>query len=189
MQLDQQAAHGPRRARRAGVTLIEVLISMIVLLVAVGGMLGSISSFALLAETSREKALALAAAQRTLEQMQLASFDEVFVRFNDTAADDPAAGASPGPGFAVEALEPRAGDADGMPGRVVFPVDPAFPGVLREDLADADFGMPRDLDGDGVQDAANRAGDYAVLPVRVVIEWGGTNDGALELQALLRSNQ
>jgi hypothetical protein len=171
------------------VTLIEVLISMIVLLVAVGGMLGSISSFAMLAETSREKAIALAAAQRTLEQMQLEAFDEVFVRFNDSAADDPAAGASPGPDFAVTALQPRAGDADGLPGRVIFSVAPGVPGALREDLADADFGMPRDLDGDGLTDGANHAADYAVLPVRVVIEWGGTNNGALELQAVLRSNQ
>jgi type II secretory pathway pseudopilin PulG len=189
MKLDHQAARRPRHARRTGVTLIEVLISMIVLLVAVGGMLGSISSFAMLSESSRQKAIALTAAQGMLERMQREDFEEVFVRFNNTAADDPAGGGSPGPNFAVAALQPQAGDADGMPGRVIFPADPLAAGLLREDLVDAEFGMPRDLNGNGLLEADNRAADYAVLPVRVVIEGGGVQNHSFELQAVLRSNR
>ncbi len=170
-------------------TLVEILMSMIVLLVAVGGMLGSFSSFAVLGETSREKSLAMLAAQRVLEQMQLEDFDEVFVRFNSTAADDPAAGNSPGPDFDVPGLKTQEGDADGFVGQVLFPEDPAVPGMLRENLNDPGFGMPRDLNGDGVADGDNQATSYAALPVRVVIQWRGTSNNSFELQTVLRSNQ
>ena len=178
-----------RRSRRAGMTLLEVMMSMIVLLVAVGGMLGSFSSFAMLGEASRQKTVALLAAQQMLEQMQLADFSEVYVRFNGTNADDPALGLSPGPNFDVFGLSPQLDDPDGLPGRVVFPSAAGVLGSLREDLAEADFGLPRDLNGDGNLDANNHAGDYQILPIRIVIEWGGSSPNSLELQTALRSNQ
>jgi hypothetical protein len=38
-------------------------------------------------------------------------------------------------------------------------------------MTDAQLGMPRDLDADGVVDDANHANDYLLLPIRIRIEW------------------
>ena len=58
---------------------------------------------------------------------------------------------------------------------------------LREDVADAGLGMPRDLDGDGfVEPGVNVAGEYVVLPVRVLIEWRGVSgDRSVQLETML----
>ena len=67
-------------------------------------------------------------------------------------------------------LGPQVGDADGLSGRIIFPVVAGFPGELREDLNDESF-VARDLNSDNVQDALDHSGDYDLLPVRVRIEW------------------
>ena len=66
---------------------------------------------------------------------------------------------------------PLTHDPDGMAGRIVMPALVGVPGELREDLNDADLGLPRDLSGDGIWDADDHSVDYQLLPVRVLIEW------------------
>jgi hypothetical protein len=90
---------------------------------------------------------------------------------------------SPGNSFAVHGLSPQSGDADGCAGAIQFPGNGL---KLREDGSDAELGMPRDLDGDGLTDATDHAGDYRLLPVRVVISWHGkTGNSSLELVTVL----
>lgn len=171
---------------RAGLTMVELTMIMMVLLVAVGGTLGSISSFVVLSDSSWERSVAYAGAQRTIEEMQAQPFHEIFARYNTSAADDPAG--AQGASFAVAALNVRNADADGMVGRIVFPVDPAAPTQLREDLVDDSFGFPRDLTGDGVADGADHADDYQILPVQVRVEWRGKSGGNrfVEVETVLR---
>jgi hypothetical protein len=129
--------------------------------------------------------LAAQAAESMLERLKGAEFSEVFVRFNATADDDPATGDSPGSDFAVTGLGVREGDADGMVGHIEFPGDGK---ELREDEEDRDLGLPRDLNRDGDVDAADHAGDYCVLPVRVVLQWRGANGNrAMELVTVLNT--
>lgn len=137
-----------------------------------------------LERTNRESALALEAAQSTLEQIKGEVFSEAFVRFNRDTTDDPALGSSPGAAFAVPGLNVRPNDPDGMVGEIIFPGD-GF--VIREDFVDRGLGMPRDLTGDGPWDNLDHdETDVIVLPVRVRIEWRGrSGDQVLDLVTTL----
>lgn len=170
----------PRRARRAaprrtrGFSLLELLIAVVVLTVAVSGFSGSVLSSLVLNRMNRETDVAQQAARRMLEEIQGEEFDQIFAAFNATVGDYAGAGAESAAGFAVAGLDPLTGDADGLVGRIEFPVVEVL-GVqeLRENVVDAGWGMPRDLDGLNGVDAADHSGDYELLPVRVVVEWNG----------------
>jgi type II secretory pathway pseudopilin PulG len=166
-------ASGLRRSarRRRGVTLLDVTIAATLLAVAITSLLSLIISAVRLSRVNHETALATQAAQRTIEQIQAAGFENIFATFNPNA------------GFAVVGLTPQRGDADGLVGLIQFPTVGA---QLREDVVDTGLGMPRDLDGDGGTDAADHAGDYVVLPVRVRVAWRGVSgDRELDLTTML----
>ncbi len=174
------------RAPRAGLTLTETMIAFVVLIVAVGTTMGVITSFTVMEQANRERALACHAARRTLEEMHARNFSDVFALYNETTADDPG-GTVPGPGFDVFGLDPQEGDADGRVGRVLFPTPAGSPGVLQENIQDEAFGMPRDLDADGDEDGLDKSGTYKLLPVIVRVEWRGqSGNRRLEFQTLLR---
>jgi prepilin-type N-terminal cleavage/methylation domain-containing protein len=173
----------PASRRRAGFTMVELSISMVVLLVAVGGTLSSISSTAVLGDSARETTLAYLEAQRTLERLRGEEFGQLFALYNDDPADDPAGNATAsGAGFAVGGLGPVEGDADGRVGRILFPVDGA--GRLHEDVLFA--GRQHDLDADGSIGSADVSGNYVLLPLRVRVEWNGRSGNRyVELQTVL----
>jgi hypothetical protein len=167
---------GPRASPQAGTLLTEVAIAAAVLAIALAGLLSVIVSANSLRNTNREMALANQAARAQLELMQSEVFRDIFNQFGPLG---------PRNGFAVRGLEPQSADADGLVGRIVFPTD-ATGAQLREDVVDADLGMPRDLNGDLVPDALDHRGDYTLLPVRVLLEWSGENgDRQLQVETLL----
>lgn len=176
----------------SGFTLVEVAAAALLLLVAVSGLAGSVLAVVELGRANDEAALADAAARRMAEELADVTFAEIFARFNAEPADDPdGIGTAPGAAFDVEGLTPRADDPDGRVGIIEFPVDPAAPGVLREDVVDDDLGMPRDLNGDAgfsstVFDSLDHSSDYRLLPVTVRVEWTGiSGDQFLEIHQLL----
>jgi len=162
-----------RERGRGGFSLVEVMVGMSILIVSVMGMVASVVSSAAVGQTNRETAIAHEAARAALEDLQGTPFNQVLATFNDVDADDPGGvGSAVGSGFTVNQLDTQRDDGDTFVGRYAFPTGAA--GVaLREDLPDAVFGTPRDLNADGVVDAADHAGDYVILPVQVVIEWTG----------------
>jgi hypothetical protein len=168
-------------------TLIEVLCALVVLLLGVLGFAQAIAASARSTQAMRENLLATQAARRTLEELQANVFAEIFWRYNNTPDDDPGGpGTAQGGGFAVDGLAAVEGDADGLPGEVVFPVLPGAPGVLREDVVDASLGMPHDLDGVAGIDGADHSDDYRLLPVLVRVRWRGTaGTGSVELRTML----
>lgn len=173
-----------RRASRRGMTMVEVCISMVVLLVAIGGTLSTISGHLVLGASARETSVAYHEAQRLLERLKSEDFELLFARYNESADDDPAGVSAPGSAFDVAGLSARAGDGDGRVGRISFPVEEAAPTHLREDLVFN--GRTLDLDADGVLDGDDRSGDYVLLPVRVRIEWKGRSGNRfVELQTIL----
>jgi len=135
-------------------------------------------SFAV-ARGNRDTGLALAAASATLERMQNGDieFEDLFRQFNADPSDDEGAPTAPGPDFAAPGLTPRSGDPDGRPGRIEFPSPTGSPGVLREDLTAALFGLDadQDLNGDGLVDEGDHAEDYRLLPVILHVEWTGSS--------------
>lgn len=166
--------------------MLEVCVSMIILLVAIGGTLGTISSHLVLGASARETATAYLEAQSLIERMKAEDFSQLFARYNATAADDPAGVGSPGDGFDVSGLAPWPTDADGRVGRIFFPVDESEPDRLREDLVFG--GRTLDLDASGDTDAADHSGDYALLPLRVRVEWRGrSGNHYIEVQTTLIS--
>lgn len=170
---------------RQAFTLVELLIAVTVLIVAMLGAVGTISTISSLGESNRESTVAYQAARAVMETLSSETFEELFARYNSDPADDPIfAGSGPGPNFAVDGLDAQAGDADGLPGRVLLPESAGA--LLLETLVDSSFGMPRDLDGSGGVDAADHADDYILLPVRVRIEWTGkSGDRFVEYATIL----
>jgi len=170
------------RADRAGLTLIEILISLTILTIALGAFGQAIVGSTEHTVSQRETTIVTEAARRTLETLQATEFDEVFRRFNDDPNDDPASGLSPGPDVDVPGLEALPTDPDGFIGQVVFPTTTLGGGAeLREDVQDPALGMPRDLNGDGVVDALDHSADYRLLPVLVRFEWT-TPSGPAEVE-------
>lgn len=148
----------PRSAKReGGFTLIEIVIAMAVVVIALIGATSALVSSDMTRELTREKVLAQNAARRVIEQMRDATFANVFSNYSN--------GTNPGPTFTVERLNA----IPGVPvGQVSFPTSG---GTLRENITDADWSMPRDLNGDGAVDAQPHHMDYKLLPVRVTVRW------------------
>lgn len=152
-------------------TLLDVTIAATVLAIAITALMGLIFSSVRLGRVNRENVLAMQAARRAIEEMNTVDFANVFTTYRDN------------PDFAVTGLAAQVGDPDGMAGQFQFPTVGT---ALREDVADAGLGMPRDLDGDGLVDAANHADNYRILPVRVRISWRGVSgDRTIDLTTVL----
>jgi hypothetical protein len=164
-------------------------VAAVVLAIAVGGISSSMLSSMTLNRVNGETALAQQAVRGALEQLSGVPFDEIWAVYNADAADDGGLSVAPrGPNFPVAGLDAQEADVDGMCGRVEFPA--VFVGVaqeLREDVVDAGLGMPRDLDADGIwPEAGNVAPGYAVLPVRVWVEWRGVSGNrSVRLETML----
>jgi hypothetical protein len=173
---------------RGGSSIIEILLAISVLMTGLLAYTRSLAISASLEEDNKETALAIAGAQKVVEDLNGTPFDEVFAAFNETQDDDGlVTGTVFGDDFAVAGLEPLPGDADGLPGEVVFPsLDNGGVLELREDMVMAELGMPQDLDLDGAVDGLDHAGDYRVLPVIVRVRWRHeANDRVFEIRTML----
>lgn len=184
-----ERSNRPRRLRRSSAfTLVEVCVAGAVLAIALSALVGSMVTSMSLHRVNHETALAQQGARRALEELQAVPFREVFAAYDAYSGDD--AGLSVvarGAAFAVAGLSAPPGDADGLCGEVLFPVT-LVGGVpeLREDVVDAELGLPRDLNGDGLVDALDHSADYVLLPVRVRVAWRGvTGDPAVDFCTVL----
>jgi prepilin-type N-terminal cleavage/methylation domain-containing protein len=173
---------------RRGFTLLEVTIAIVLLTLGISVYSSTLLASMQLERANRESARARRAAEAVLESMAARPFGEIFAAFNASKADDGALTVPAlGPGFDAQELTPVPGDADGRTGEVRFPtVLVAGFEELREDVVDVGLGMPRDLNGDGPQDALDHSADYVLLPVCIRVEWasaGGRRQ--FELNTLL----
>lgn len=181
---------------RAGLTIVEVIVALSVLVVAASIFCQTLLSTARVRQLNHDNALAADAARVVLERMRNEPYLHIYRDYNEDPKDDPGGtGTGPGNLFDVPGLQPRDDAPQGKVGRITFPsmaVQVTSGGGgggkiglggssggsvtttewhLREDVADEGLGMPRDLNGNNVIDTANHSSDYLVLPVRVRIEW------------------
>lgn len=185
----------PRPARaRAGLTIVEVIVALSVLVVAASIFCQTLLSTARVRQLNHDNALAADAARVVLERMRNEPFLEIYKAYNEGPQDDPDGnGTGPGHLFDVPGLDPLPDAPQGKVGRITFPsmavqvtqssgamgkkglggggTTTVTEWHLREDVVDEALGLPRDLNGNNVIDTADHAGDYLILPVRVRIEW------------------
>jgi len=170
-------------SERSGFSLLELSIAIVVLVIALGSLSGTVVSTTHLTRTNEQLALADEAARGMAATLQVTQFSSIFATYNGNPLDDPGGpGTAPGPNFDVRGLNLRNGDPDGMVGRIEFPTVLVGGGPveqLREDVENAALGMPRDLDGDGLDLLDHAPDDYIVLPVSILIEWVGAGGNAV----------
>ena len=139
-----------QRARQRGVTLIESMFAIGVVILSIMGLVASLLQGMALDQASRETELAMNAAREVLETMRgTDQFSEIYVRYNSDTEDDPTTGGerSEVPNsrvsisastFTVKGLSPRSDSGGNFVGRIEFPESTSTGGSpsLREDLVD-----------------------------------------------------
>lgn len=193
-------------ASQAGFSLLEVLISAVVLAVA---MLAHVSSSVAehnWSQAQRARSEGLISATQFVERLRSdEDWDGLYARLRQRQLQAVVAGGSdPRLKDGRRALLPTAYYPDFVPSgdmtdfRVLIDVpaaalavDPAGPKRLREDLAVPRFGLPADLNGDGVIDGLAHGADYAVLPVSITFRWvlPGKPPVELRMNAWIRGNR
>jgi type II secretory pathway pseudopilin PulG len=172
------------RRKDAGLSLIEVVISLAVF--GVGGLsVAATLGYTLkLDEVNRETALATQEVRRVLEEIRALPVEDVLLTCNADPADDPEGYAtSPGNQFETAALPPPEGETGGARLEVFLPLSD---GKLMENLTDPVLGAIGDLNGDGKTDGADHTDDAKILPLAVRIRWKGpTGDRQLSVHAVL----
>ena len=158
---------------REGFSLLEVLVSLTILTISAVGLAGFIESTSQVRKTAHSFRVARDQLAVTYERLSGIPFAEVFARYNETAADDPGTGDSPGSEIMVSTSSFGWTSGAGAPPviTVEFPATAATPGALREDLILPQLGLPRDLNLDGAIDSADHSADYEALPVLLTIQW------------------
>ncbi|MCP5023735.1 MAG: prepilin-type N-terminal cleavage/methylation domain-containing protein [bacterium] len=175
-----------KRGRRAGLTLVEVMIAMTVISVAVYMLSSTITAAMVHSSARKERTLAVESAMNTLEHMRAAPFEDLFTLYNNNPDDDPdGPGTAPGSTFNTPGLAPRNGAQ-----AVGFIMLPVLEGNLRESLNIPELSLPRDLNGDLVIDDNDHAEDYNVLPIQILVEWtGSSGEGHLVISSMFSAVQ
>jgi prepilin-type N-terminal cleavage/methylation domain-containing protein len=181
-------------APSAGFTLVEVMIALVIIVLALQGFSQSIVSSMVAADADADVRRATEGGRQAMEQVKGANFEDIFALYNDDPSDDgdvddPANNPALGSNFDIPGLSPVDGDPDGSVGKITLPIvlDGATGEAhLREDVKYTALGLPRDLDGDGIIDAADHGDYYLILPVIVRVEWqGASGPSYVEFKTLL----
>lgn len=145
----------------------------------------SVTGSSILGQSNEESSLAVQSARGVMETMRGSHFSSLLVNYNEDGDDDPGgANTSPGSNFAAPFLDPQRGDVDGLAGEILMPLTGS--GELLENQVRPEFGLPMDLNGDGIIDGSDHSSDYTVLPVIVRVDWRGrTGDRSLQVSTLL----
>lgn len=165
--------------------MIEVLIAISVVMVAMLAAVSTLTSTAILGQSNDETTIATQGARSAMEVLRGLDFQSILPSYNSDPNDDPGGvGTAPGIHFEVPGLSVQDGDTDGFVGRVLLPFDASE--SLVENLDLPQYGMPRDLNGDGSIDGIDHSSDHIILPVLIVVEWTGrTGNRRIEFSTIV----
>lgn len=156
--------------RRAGMSLVEIMIALAVISLTLLAMLSLITSSGKMQDDATGRTMAYNAARQKIEDMRAEVFAEVYARFNSITSDNPTSGTSPGDTFTVAGL--AAGPNNAPQGLITFPESTA--GKLTEAPSDPvlaeQLGMPKDLNRDG-DTTDTSVVEYSILPVKIEVRW------------------
>ena len=200
----------PTRSSEEGFGLVDCVLSMAVFSIAALGFLSVAGTSKGLQQENLAAKKATAVSREVLEQMRATDFRDVFATYNADPSDDPdGPGSATGTEFVIDnAIKKEYGGISKLSGKygnelsgvvattrpitclVVFPTAIGLGGLpeVRENLNMPLLGLPADLNGDGVVDAANHAFDCLYLPVAVQTTWtDGTGQHCLVIHTVLSS--
>ncbi len=182
----RRARGGRRPPAEAGISLIEVLIAAAVVAVSLLAHAATTLNGHRLTTADEGRSVAIQATRQFLERMRSdADWAGLFARLRLLEAQARTAG---GTNADAALLAPTVYYADYLPPlgitnvKVLVDVPDSVPllgglpvvggtPVLREDASLAPFGLPFDLNGDGVIDSAARDADYRALPIIVTFRY------------------
>lgn len=173
-------------AARSGFSLVDVCLSMALLVVGLGVLIGSTFSAMKLDQVNASTALANQALRGMCEEMQAMPIDEVLDSYVLRGDEDERARDAKLARLTLRdpALASRAGKKPVAAAR--FPLD-GDGRTLREDLDLPALGLPRDLDGDGAIDSADKRATFRILPVVLELDWEGPSGPQhLQVSSVLR---
>lgn len=171
---------------RSGFSLVDVCLSMALLVIGLGVLIGSTFSAMKLDQVNASTALANQALRGLCEELQAMPIDEVLDSYVIAENEDERTRADKLARLTLR--DPALATHDGREPvvRARFPLDEDGR-TLREDLELPEFGLPRDLDGDGAIDGADKRASFRILPVVLELDWvGPSGTQHLQLSTVLR---
>ena len=159
----------PDRAQERGFTLLEVMVGLVVLAMAATAVVQGVAISSTAVRQGEDATLALEAVRSLRERIEATPMADVVATWGE--------GGTEGPTFTVERLD----GVVSARGRVVLvrnenDTDPA----LRKA-----FGLPQDLDGDGLTETADISGTARILPVLIEVTWGRGANHRLAMPAIV----
>jgi len=151
------------RSRCAGFTLLEVMITLVVFIVAFGGLSALLVLNVQSISQVRERSLVVHSLRETAEKVRSAPFKEIVLDYQSYP-------------FAIGEINAT--------GTVQL--------FLNETEVSQDsqvLGLPRDLDGDGLVQSTDVSATYTLLPVKIEVSWTAQNGPETEALYMLLSQE
>jgi hypothetical protein len=184
-----------RNARQGGFGLVEVLFSAAILVIAIMANASSVSSAHSGTKAVNERSKALEVLSRFIERVRgdddwAGQYARYRILSRESTRDlgftwlsvDPALQTQPASAYYSDFEVPS--DLGTLTFLIQVPASRAGVGTpltLRESQIAPRYGLPADLNGDGVIDSNSREGDYRALPIVVRMRWARPNGSVEEL--------
>jgi hypothetical protein len=194
----------PRRRRSArGFALVEILVAGTVLTIGVLGHASSVLSSHKMSRAVADQGAATETLCRFIDRLRAdpdwaGLYGKLRPLSVESASDAPLSSLAADPTLTTHPVTAYYSDftTPASLGTVRFLVQVpslAVDGVpaLRESAVAPRYGLPHDLNADGLVDSASRGSDYLVLPVVVRLRWqrGGQNSQEIAVSTLLRGER
>lgn len=148
-------------AAETGVSLVEVMVGVVIFMITFTVIVSSVVSAGNSSRRAEMRAIAVEAALSKADEVRTTAIDQLYAKYGPSGTK--------GDTFKIEGA-----DGDAATGKIRVIVDE----TLSDAQIGAEFGMPRDLDGDNLATKTNVATTALALPVLVEVSWAYPNEKA-----------